>query len=255
LAFDAAIFDMDGVVTKTAAVHSMAWKRLFDGYLRRRAQMHREQFREFTHAEDYLRYVDGRPRYRGVEAFLASRGITLPFGAPDDRPDVETVCGLGNLKNRLFNEIVATEGVEVYDSTIRLILAFLARGVRVGLATSSKNSGVILDKSATRGLFGTVVDGVVSERLGLQGKPAPDIFITAAQNLGCVPDRAIVFEDAVSGVRAAACGGFALVIGIARENNPRELEESGADLVVNDLSETGLEEISQQVRRKRAAHR
>lgn len=243
---------MDGVITQTAAVHSLAWKRMFDDYLLSRESRYGEPFREFTHAGDYLSYVDGRPRYRGVEAFLKSRGIVLPAGTAADLPGAETVCGLGNRKNAVFNQIIATEGVRVYDSTIALILALLEQGVRVGLATSSRNSGVILAKTRTAPLFATVVDGLVSEKLGLRGKPEPDIFVTAARNLGTSPDRSIVVEDAVSGVQAGAKGGFALVIGVAREDNAGELAANGADLVVRDLAETNLAEISRAIRVRRA---
>jgi beta-phosphoglucomutase family hydrolase len=249
--FDAAIFDMDGVITQTAAVHSLAWKRMFDEYLRARAKIRGEPFEEFTHAHDYRTYVDGRPRYPGVEAFLKSRGIVLPFGTPEDPPEHETVCGLGNRKNAHFNRIIASAGVVVYDSTIALIRSLQAHGIRLGLATSSKNSAVILDKTHTASLFGTVVDGIVSEKMGLKGKPEPDIFTTAARNLGVPCARAIVIEDAVSGVQAGARGGFGLVIGIARENNQAELRENGADLVVCDLDETSWEKINGAIRAKR----
>jgi beta-phosphoglucomutase family hydrolase len=251
-AFDAAIFDMDGVLTDTAAVHSGAWKRMFDEFLRRRERMHAEPFREFSHAHDYLRYVDGRPRYQGVKTFLESRGIHLPTGETHDPAGAETICGLGNRKNELFNHIIHSEGVRVYASTIALIDAMRDAGIQVGLATSSKNSGLILAKTRTDPLFATVVDGITSERLGLKGKPAPDIFVTACENLRAHPARAIVFEDAVSGVRAGADGGFALVIGVARENNASELREHGADLVVADLAELTLAEIDRKIRLKRA---
>lgn len=252
-AFDAVIFDMDGVITETAAVHSLAWKRMFDEYLRRRERAHGEPFREFTHAEDYRTYVDGKPRYQGVAAFLASRGIALPAGSPDDPVDRETVCGLGNRKNELFSEIIDTAGVKVFGSTLVLIHDLLAAGIKVGLATSSKNSALVLARTQTAGLFATIVDGVVSERLGLKGKPHPDIFVRAAANLGVPCARAIVVEDAVSGVRAGAAGGFGLVVGVARENNARELSENGADVVVRDLAEVSMEEINRLVRRKGGA--
>jgi beta-phosphoglucomutase family hydrolase len=242
--FDAAIFDMDGVITKTAAVHSTAWKRMFDEYLSARAASLHERFYEFTHAQDYLPYVDGRPRYNGVEAFLTSRGINLPFGSPDDLPGTETICGLGNRKNALFNQIIEQEGVGLYDSTIALIREMLQRGIKVGLATSSKNSAVILQKTGTASLFATVVDGIESARLGLRGKPEPDIFTRAAANLGVPNARAIVIEDAVTGVQAGAAGGFALVIGVARENNEPALREHGAGLVVRDLAEVRVEQIN-----------
>lgn len=250
--FDAAIFDMDGVITKTVVIHSMAWKGMFDEYLRTREAKDSQPFREFTHAGDYLAHVDGRPRYKGVEAFLKSRGIDLPVGSPEDRPGSETVCGLGNRKDAIFNELLERDGVHLYASTIALIEELLKQGIQVGLATSSRNSAVILHKTRTAHLFATVVDGLVSETLGLKGKPDPDIFTTASANLGVPFARAIVIEDAVSGVQAGARGGFGLVIGVARENNTRELRDNGADLVVRDLAETSVQEINRLVRAKRA---
>jgi beta-phosphoglucomutase family hydrolase len=247
LNFDAVIFDMDGVITKTAAVHSLAWKKMFDEYLQSREKEHQEPFREFTHAQDYLSFVDGRPRYQGVEAFLKSRGIQIPFGGPEDEPGKETVCGLGNRKNEFFNKVLEADGVGVYDSTVKLIKELLARGVKVGVATSSKNCVPILEKAGITHLFETRVDGVVSAKLGLKGKPEPDIFTTASDNLGVKPHRAIVVEDAVSGVQAGAKGNFGLVIGVAREDNARDLKSHGADFVVEDLSETNVEEINRLV--------
>lgn len=241
---------MDGVVTRTAAVHARAWKEMFDAYLRAAAARGLAEFREFSPA-DYLRHVDGRPRYQGVAAFLESRGLRLAFGTPEDPPDAATVCGLGNRKNELFNAIIAREGAGVYESTAALIRELRAQDIAVGLATSSRNSALILDRSGVAPLFATVVDGVVSARLGLAGKPAPDIFTTASANLGVPSARAIVFEDAVTGVEAGARGGFALVIGIAREGNAAELRRHGADLVVNDLAETSLAAITAAVRAKR----
>src|SRR5579871_30575 len=138
LNFEAVIFDMDGVITKTATVHSLAWKKMFDEFLHEREIKYNEPFREFTHADDYLPYVDGRPRYKGVDAFLKSRGIDLPFGEADDVPGKETVSGLGNRKNEFFNKVLEEDGVEVYDSTIGLIKELLQKGIKVGVATSSK---------------------------------------------------------------------------------------------------------------------
>lgn len=252
LNFDAAIFDMDGVVTKTASVHSLAWKNMFDEYLRLRERNYGEPFRKFTHSSDYLLYVDGRPRYQGVETFLKSRGIIIPFGTPEDEAQKETICGLGNRKNEFFNQLVEKGGVSLYDSTLKLIEELRVQGVRVGLATSSKNGDYVLKKAGILHLFETRVDGIVSSRLGLRGKPEPDIFTTACDNLGAAPDRSIVIEDAVSGVQAGAKGKFALVIGIARENNADELKTNGADVVVEDLADTNLEKISQWISAKRA---
>lgn len=243
--FDAVIFDLDGVITKTAQVHSSAWKTMFDGFLRDREVRYNEPFREFTHAGDYLPYVDGKPRYKGVEDFLKSRGITLPFGDPSDAHDQETVCGLGNRKDFAFNEILKRDGVGVYDSTVTLIIDLIEEGIRVGVASSSKNCGPVLEAAGLLHLFETRVDGVVSAELKLKGKPEPDIFTTAADNMGVGYDRTVIVEDAVSGVQAGHKGAFGLVLGIAREENAHELLLNGADIVVEDLEEIGIGGINQ----------
>jgi HAD superfamily hydrolase (TIGR01509 family) len=240
--FDAAIFDMDGVITRTAVVHSSAWKRVFDDYLRCREADHGEPFREFTQS-DYLAFVDGRPRYRGVESFLKSRGVEIRFGDPNDDPIAETVCGLGNRKNEVFNRVLEEEGVMVYGSTVHLIQQLLQNGVQVGVATSSKNCVRVLEKAGIDGLFQTRVDGVVSADLGLKGKPEPDIFTVACKNLGVSHGRTMIVEDAVSGVQAGRNGKFGLVLGVARDNNEHELRRNGADIVVSDLSEISIVEI------------
>ena len=242
---------MDGVITRTAVLHSRAWKKMFDEYLRHREREYHEPFREFTHVGDYASYVDGRPRYQGVQTFLKSRGIDLPFGEPADEPGRETVCGLGNRKNEVFNQVLEAEGVALYDSTVRLIEELLAKGVKVGVATSSKNCAHILERAGISHLFGTRVDGVASVELGLKGKPEPDIFTAASKHLGIGPRRAIVVEDAVSGVQAGARGNFALVIGVARESNARDLQINGADVVVEDLSELTAERIDQLIQSRR----
>ena len=252
LNFDGAIFDMDGVITQTAAVHSLAWKKMFDEYLRYREKENHEAFQEFTHAGDYLSYVDGRPRYKGVETFLKSRGIKIPYGEPLDSPTNETVCGLGNRKNEFFNKVLEAEGVGVYDSTIQLIKELLARRVKVGVATSSKNCVLILKKAGIANLFQTRVDGVISVELGLKGKPEPDIFTTASDNLGIKYHRAIVVEDAVSGVQAGARGKFGLVVGVARENNAQKLKNHGADVVVEDLAELTVDKINHLLQSKQS---
>jgi beta-phosphoglucomutase family hydrolase len=252
LIYDAVIFDMDGVITKTAVVHSLAWKKTFDEYLRFREKECQEPFREFTHADDYLSFVDGRPRYQGVDTFLKSRGINIPFGGPEDEPRKETVCGLGNRKNEVFNQVLEANGVELYDSTLKLIKELLKAGVKVGVATSSKNCVMILEKAGITNLFETRVDGVVSVELGLKGKPEPDIFTTASDNLGVKYSRAVVVEDAVSGVQAGFKGRFGLVIGVARENNAHELKTNGADVVVEDLSEVTVDKINLWIQSKQA---
>ena len=240
LPFDAVIFDLDGVITQTALVHSTAWKAMFDGYLHQREQEHGEAFKAFKHTEDYLPYVDGKPRYKGVESFLLSRGIIIPFGDPSDSPDMETICGLGNRKDRAFNEILVRDGVQVYPSSVRLIEDLKANGIRVGVASSSKNCKIVLEAAGLLQLFETRVDGEVSATLKLKGKPEPDIFTVACANLGSTPDRAIVVEDAVSGVQAGRKGNFGFVLGIAREENHRELLIHGADIVVDDLEEVDV---------------
>ncbi|MBN1820050.1 MAG: beta-phosphoglucomutase family hydrolase [Prolixibacteraceae bacterium] len=235
--FDAVIFDLDGVITKTAVVHARAWKKMFDDYLHKREAEHGEKFVEFTHAGDYLPYIDGRPRYKGVESFLKSKDINIPFGEPSDTPDSETCCGLGNQKNIAFNEVLDTEGVEVYPSTVSLIHELKNAGIKLGVASSSKNCKQVLEKVNLLNLFDTRIDGVVSAEKGLNGKPEPDIFTTACDQLGVKYANAIVVEDAVSGVQAGKKGNFGLTIGIARENNKKELTDAGADIVVEDLED------------------
>jgi len=242
--FDAVIFDLDGVITQTALVHGSAWKRMFDDYLRYREQKFGELFREFTHAEDYLPYVDGKPRYKGVASFLESRGIDLPFGDPGDHPESETVCGLGNRKNKFFNEVLNTEGVKVYDTSVELITKLKDKGIRIGVASSSKNCKPVLEATGLLHLFETRIDGVVSAERGLHGKPEPDIFTTACDELGVSYHRSVVVEDAVSGVQAGSRGNFGFVLGIAREKNVRDLYANGADRVVTDLGEITIEEIN-----------
>lgn len=244
-AFDAVIFDLDGVITQTALVHSAAWKTMFDGFLTSWYARKGEDFRPFTHKDDYLPYVDGKPRYKGVADFLESRDINLPFGDPSDGTDLETVCGLGNRKNDAFNEVLERDGVEVYPSTVALMHELIAMGVHVGVASSSKNCEGVLRRAGLLHLIETRVDGVVSAELGLKGKPEADIFTTAAANMGCDPEHSIVVEDAVSGVQAGRAGNFGLVLGIAREHNAAELIEGGADLVVEDLSEISIDDLNQ----------
>ena len=243
--FYAVIFDLDGVITKTALVHSSAWKKMFDDFLKERAEKTGEEFLEFTHERDYLNYVDGKPRNKGVQSFLESRGIELPFGDPEDGTEKETICGIGNRKNIAFNEILKHDGVEVYPSTVELIHELKNMGIKVGVASSSKNCKVVLESAGLLDLMETRVDGLVSAELGLHGKPEPDIFTTAADNLGVTYDRAVIVEDAVSGVQAGAKGNFGLVLGIAREKNEKELKKNGADIVVTDIDKIGLKGIKE----------
>ena len=237
--FDAVVFDLDGVITQTALVHSVAWKEMFDTFLRYREEKYGEPFREFSHQEDYLPYVDGKPRYKGVASFLESRGIDIPFGNPSDDVEMETACGLGNRKNVVFNDILDRDGVQLYESTVELIHELKKEGIRIGVASSSKNCKPVLESAGLLELFETRVDGVVSAELGLQGKPEPDIFTKACDNLGVEYSRSVIVEDAVSGVQAGRKGNFGLTLGIAREENVRELLINGADIVVEDIAELG----------------
>ncbi len=237
--FDAVIFDLDGVITQTASVHGTAWKEMFDNYLKEREEKHGEPFKEFTHENDYLPYVDGKPRYKGVQSFLESRGIDIPFGNPSDPPEKETACGLGNRKNVKFTQILERDGAKVFDSTVELIHQLRDNNIKIGVASSSKNCKKILEVAGLLDLFQTRVDGVVSAELGLSGKPGPDIFTTACDNLGVTYDKAVVVEDAVSGVQAGKKGNFGFTLGIAREKNHKELKINGADIVVQDISELG----------------
>jgi beta-phosphoglucomutase family hydrolase len=238
------IFDLDGVITQTAKVHARAWKAMFDSFLKEYSQTHNTSFQEFTYEGDYLTYVDGKPRYEGVASFLESRGIHLEQGTPDDDPSQETVCGLGNRKNNFFRDVLKNEGVDVYDSTVRLIKELIAAGVMVGVASSSKNCQVVLQTAELENLFETRVDGVVSAELSLAGKPKGDIFVKAAENLGVHPKDSVVVEDAISGVQAGRNGQFGLVIGLAREDNEQSLKKAGADVVIKDFEGYTLDDLN-----------
>jgi alpha,alpha-trehalase len=232
----AIICDLDGVVTDTAAVHSKAWKSLFDGVLKARADRDGSPFVPFTE-DDYLRYVDGKPRYDGVRAFLASRGITLPEGSPDDSPDDETVCGLGNRKNAEFNAVIARDGATRFDGAVEVIRRLRAEGLRAVVVSSSKNCGPVLASAGLSDLFEAQVDGISAAEKGLPGKPAPDTFIEGARLVGVTPAESIMVEDAIVGVQAGRAGGFGLVIGIDRGAGEAALLENGAHIVVKDLGD------------------
>lgn len=233
--FTTVIFDLDGVVTKTAKVHAAAWKNMFNEFLIKVEKEGGCTYKEFSYENDYLPFVDGKPRYKGVQSFLESRQIELPWGDPSDEPTLETICGLGNKKNIVFQEVLQKEGVEIYDSTIILIKDLKAHGIHVGVASSSKNCQYILEVAQMENNFETCVDGIVSAKLGLKGKPEGDIFVKAAENLGATPQESVIVEDAVSGVQAGKNGQFGLVIGLARENNDSELLKNGADVVLKDF--------------------
>jgi alpha,alpha-trehalase len=238
--FDAVIFDLDGVITKTADVHETAWAELFNGYLRERADRGGDPFNPFTTA-DYGRYVDGKPRYDGVQSFLQSRGIDLPWGDPSDPPDRETVCGLGNRKNTEFLRIVEEDGVEPYPTSVQFISDLHRAGIKTALFSSSRNAGPVLAAAGLGELFSVRVDGKLAAELGLTGKPDPAYLLEATSRLGATPDRTAVVEDALSGVEAGRRGEFALVIGVDRIDQAAALAEHGADVVVSDLAEISVE--------------
>lgn len=235
--FDAVLFDLDGVLTETAGVHAATWQRMFDDFLQRRAQETCTPFVPFEIATDYMLYVDGKPRYDGVRSFLASRHITLPEGQPDDPPEADTVCGLGNRKNALFNEVLRSEGVQVYDSSVVFVQQLRRQGIHTAVVSSSQNCIAVVQAAGIEDLFEVCVDGKVAMQLHLAGKPAPDTFLKAAESLGVAPARAVVVEDAVSGVQAGRAGGFGLVIGVDRHGDAARLQQHGADIVVSDLRE------------------
>lgn len=236
----AVIFDLDGVITKTASVHAKAWKHLFDEFLQKRSEKENIPFIPFDTAKDYLEYVDGKPRYEGIKSFLASRGIEIAMGNPNDAPEKNTICGMGNKKNEMFLQELESEGVEVYNSTIKLIKQLRKRGIKTALISSSKNCTAIIHKVGADNLFDAKIDGVDSEKMDIKGKPDPDIFLKAADQLGVEPHHAVVIEDAISGVQAGRKGGFGKVIGVDRANQSNELMKNGADVVVKDLEEVSI---------------
>jgi len=235
--FDAVVFDLDGVITKTAQVHAGAWKRMFDDFLRARASATGEAFRPFDADSDYRLYVDGKPRFAGVAGFLESRGIALPLGEADDGDDRMTIHGLGNRKNRYFHQYLAEHGVAVFDSSVSLVHALRQAGIKTALVSSSRNAAAVLAAAKLVELFDVRVDGNDLARLGLNGKPAPDLFLRAAAELDVRPARAVIVEDAISGVAAGRAGHFGLVIGVDRRGEPDALAGAGADVVVSNLGE------------------
>src|SRR6266516_6008617 len=235
--YDAVLFDLDGVITNTANLHAACWKQMFDEYLQKRATQRGEAFRPFDLATDYRLYVDGKPRFDGVRDFLASRGIQLPEGTPDDPPQAETVGGLGNRKNALVNEVIDAVGVEPYEGSVKLIRQLRQQGFKVAVVTSSQNCDTVLKAAKLDDCFEVRVDGNMVRAQHLAGKPAPDTFLMAAKLLGADPTRSVVIEDAISGVQAGRKGNFGFVIGVARKGNAEELRHNGAHLVVSDLGE------------------
>ena len=231
------LFDLDGVLTKTAKIHAQAWKAMFDDFLRDWAQRRGEPFEEFDRPTDYDEYVDGKPRLDGVYSFLQSRGIDLPMGSPTDPPQAETVHALGTRKNDLVLELISQQGVEPYEGSVRFAEAVRDRGLRRAVVSSSTNCRDVLAAAGIDHLFEEVMDGTVAEREQLAGNPAPDTFLAAARMVGATPPQAAVFEDAQAGVEAGRAGSFGLVVGVDRTGQADALRRRGADVVVQDLAE------------------
>lgn len=233
----ACLFDLDGVLTDTASVHTKAWKHMFDAFLRQRADHLGEPFVEFDPVGDYRQFVDGRRREDGVRSFLDSRGIELPEGSPDDPPEAETIYGLGTRKNTAFAKTLRDDGVDVFDGSRRYLEAAVAAGLRVAVVSASANTADVLAVTGLDRFIGVRVDGVALREENIPGKPAPDSFLRAAHLLDVAPAAAAVFEDAQSGVAAGRAGDFGFVVGVDRVGQAEELRRSGADVVVTDLAE------------------
>lgn len=234
LGLRAVLFDLDGVITPTAEIHMHAWAKLFSDYLASRG------IEEPYTDEDYFAHIDGRPRYDGVRAMLASRGIVLPEGSPTDAPELETVCGLGNRKNTVFTAVLEEDGIAAYPGSLAFLDTVVAAGLEVAVVSSSKNAEVVLQAAELRDRFDVVMDGVVAAREGIAGKPAPDTYVEAARLLGFTPAECVVVEDAHSGVEAGRQGAFGLVLGVDRGIGAQTLIDAGADIVVDDLDELVL---------------
>lgn len=231
--FDAALFDLDGVITPTADVHRRAWREVFEEVLPSVAEAGQTEYR----ADDYLRYIDGRPRFEGVSQLLEAHGVSLPWGSPSDPPGIETVCAVGNKKNARFISILERERLSPYPGSMALMRRLKSLDIPSALVSSSANALSVLAAAGIAGEFAVVVDGNVIASLGLAGKPHPDPFLEAARRLGMEPARCVVVEDAIAGVEAGQAGGFGLVVGVARDIDPDRLREAGADIVVADLGE------------------
>ena len=237
LRFGGVLFDLDGVLTDTASLHARAWKQTFDELLRLRAESAGEPFREFDIDGDYRRHVDGKPRFDGVRDFLRARSIDLPEGPEDAAPGLSSVRAVGNRKNELVNQLFRDEGVEPFPGSVALLRRVRELGLKTAVVTSSNDCDVVLSAAKIQDLFEAKVDADVATRRSLAGKPAPDTFLEAARELSLEPARAVVVEDAISGVQAGRSGDFGLVIGVARKGNAADLEQAGAHLVVEDLAE------------------
>lgn len=230
--YDAIIFDLDGVITHTASLHFQAWKKLFDDYL----EAHHPDQSSFSQ-EDYEQYVDGKPRYEGVESFLKSRQIDMEMGNEDEEPGHQSIYGLGKKKNQLFHQQMEEHGVETYDDTLECIRQWKAADKKMAVVSSSKNCRLVLEKASLIDEFDAIFDGQDALEQEVEGKPAPDIFLKAAEQMKVSPEKAVVFEDAISGVEAGRKGNFGLVVGVDRAGQRQQMEKAGADLVISGLNE------------------
>lgn len=228
--FGAFLLDLDGVLTPTVELHMRAWRELFEPILADHGVRGYDDL-------DYFRHLDGRQRFAGVDALLRDRGIALAWGSEDDAPDAGTVCGVGNRKNATFTRILREEGIRAYPGSLRFLDWLAAAGIPAAVVSSSRNAVAVLTAAGLGDRFSVVIDGLVAEELGLRGKPAPDTYARAAAELGVAPERAVVIEDALSGVAAGAAGGFGLVIGVDRGAGHDSLITAGAALTVTDLGE------------------
>jgi beta-phosphoglucomutase family hydrolase len=233
----ACLFDLDGVLTKTATVHAKAWKLTFDDFLRRRARAQDIPFVPFDPVEDYDRYVDGKPRADGVRSFLRARGITLPEGKQTDDASADTVAGLAHAKNQILQKLLVTDGVEAYPGSVSYLRAVHAAQLATAVVSSSENCREVLTAAGLSGQFDAIIDGVVAHREKLPGKPAPDSYLAAAHALSVQPAAACVYEDALAGVQAGRAGQFGWVVGVDRVGQAQALRQAGADAVVTDLAE------------------
>jgi alpha,alpha-trehalase len=240
LLLKAAILDLDGVITQTATLHAEAWKKMFDQYNEQRKEKKQEPYEEFSIEKDYPVYIDGMPRYRGVNTFLKSRNIEMPWGDPTDEPGKETVCGLGNLKNELFLSKLDNQGAQIIEPNVKMVRKWRKAGLKTAIVSSSKNCKRILKSVNLESLFDVRVDGIIAVERNLKGKPYPDTFLEAVEELGFKPEEALVVEDALAGVEAGVGGHFKLVIGIGEGDAVPQMKEMGADTVVKPLDDLSI---------------
>ena len=231
--FQAVILDMDGVITQTVKLHMKAWKQTFDDFLEKRDGAGFQPFE----TRDYKVHIDGIPRFDGVRNFLKSRQIDLPEGGSEDGDDADSIHSIGMNKNQVFRDLLESEGIEVFPDTYKMIELWKNAGKKLAVISSSRNCKHIIESAGLTDMFEVRVDGNTLKDENLKGKPEPDIFLRASELLGVSPDQAIVIEDAILGVEAGKKGGFALVIGVARNGEEKDLEKAGADIVVKELTE------------------